>query len=38
MRKMGKVVLVVSDALRDDTAAQQMGYLEHLVETELATR
>jgi predicted AlkP superfamily pyrophosphatase or phosphodiesterase len=35
---MGKVVLVVSDALRDDTAAQQMGYLEHLVETELATR
>ena len=35
---MGKVVLVVSDALRDDTAAQQMGYLEHLVEAKLSTR
>ncbi len=35
---MGKVVLVVSDGLRDDTAAQQMGYLEHLVEAKLATR
>jgi predicted AlkP superfamily pyrophosphatase or phosphodiesterase len=33
-----KVILVVSDALRDDTAAQQMGYLEHLVEAKLATR
>jgi predicted AlkP superfamily pyrophosphatase or phosphodiesterase len=35
---MGKVILVVSDGLRDDTAAQNMGYLEHLVETRLATR
>jgi predicted AlkP superfamily pyrophosphatase or phosphodiesterase len=35
---MGKVALVVSDALRDDTAARQMGYLEHLVEARLATR
>lgn len=29
---MSKVILIVCDALRDDTAAQQMGYLEHLVE------
>ena len=35
---MGKVILVVSDALRDDTAAQQMGYLQHLVEASRATR
>jgi predicted AlkP superfamily pyrophosphatase or phosphodiesterase len=35
---MGKVVLVVSDGLRDDTAAQAMGYLEHLVESKRATR
>ena len=35
---MGRVILVVSDALRDDTAAQQMGYLQHLVEAEKATR
>jgi len=35
---MGKVVLVVSDALRDDVAARGMGYLEHLVEIKLATR
>ncbi|MBM2844612.1 MAG: hypothetical protein HW404_2449, partial [Anaerolineales bacterium] len=27
---MGRVIMVVSDALRDDTAAQQMGYLQHL--------
>ncbi|MCJ7706972.1 MAG: alkaline phosphatase family protein [Anaerolineales bacterium] len=33
-----KVILVLSDALRDDIAAQRMGYLEHLVETHLATR
>lgn len=33
-----KVVLVLSDALRDDIAAQRMGYLEHLVEARLATR
>jgi predicted AlkP superfamily pyrophosphatase or phosphodiesterase len=30
--------MVVSDALRDDTAASQMGYLEHLVESKRATR
>ena len=30
--------MVVSDGLRDDTAAEQMGYLEHLVETGQATR
>lgn len=35
---MAKVILVVSDGLRDDTAAEQMGYLEHLVEAQLATR
>ncbi|HYO88805.1 MAG TPA: alkaline phosphatase family protein, partial [Candidatus Limnocylindrales bacterium] len=29
---------VLSDALRDDTAAQYMGYLQHLVETRQATR
>ncbi|MEW6568693.1 MAG: alkaline phosphatase family protein [Chloroflexota bacterium] len=33
-----KVVLVLSDALRDDIAAERMGYLEHLVEARLATR
>ncbi len=33
-----KVILVVSDGLRDDVAARQMGYLEHLVEARLATR
>ena len=33
-----KVVMVLSDGLRDDTAAEQMGYLEHLVEANLATR
>jgi predicted AlkP superfamily pyrophosphatase or phosphodiesterase len=35
---MGRVILVVSDALRDDTAAHQMGYLQHLVEAGRATR
>ncbi len=35
---MSKVILIVCDALRDDTAAQQMGYLEHLVEEKHATR
>lgn len=33
-----KVILVVVDGLRDDTAARQMGYLEHLVEHHLAER
>jgi predicted AlkP superfamily pyrophosphatase or phosphodiesterase len=35
---MGKVVLVVSDGLRDDTARERMGYLEHLVDAGQATR
>lgn len=35
---MGKAILVVCDALRDDTAADYMGYLEHLVEVRRATR
>jgi predicted AlkP superfamily pyrophosphatase or phosphodiesterase len=35
---MQKVIMVVSDALRADTAARQMGYMEHLVETQQATR
>jgi predicted AlkP superfamily pyrophosphatase or phosphodiesterase len=35
---MNKVILVVCDALRDDTAAAQMGYLEHLVEAKQASR
>lgn len=35
---MTKVLMIVCDALRDDTAAQQMGYLEHLVESRAATR
>lgn len=33
-----KVILIVCDALRDDSAVQGMGYLEHLVETKNATR
>jgi predicted AlkP superfamily pyrophosphatase or phosphodiesterase len=33
---MGKVVLILCDALRDDVARQQMGYLEHLVEQQAA--
>lgn len=35
---MSKVILIVCDALRDDVAAQHMGYLEHLVEAKKATR
>jgi predicted AlkP superfamily pyrophosphatase or phosphodiesterase len=35
---VSKVILIVCDALRNDTAAQQMGYLEHLVEAKLASR
>jgi predicted AlkP superfamily pyrophosphatase or phosphodiesterase len=35
---MAKVILIVSDGLRDDTAADQMGYLEHLVESQQASR
>lgn len=35
---MSKVILVLSDALRDDVAARQMGFLEHLVEEARATR
>ena len=33
-----KVIFVVIDGLRDDTAAAQMGYLEHLVEHRQAER
>ncbi|MDX2270446.1 MAG: alkaline phosphatase family protein [Cyanobacteriota bacterium] len=33
-----KVILVVCDGLRNDTAAEQMGYLEHLVEQQQARR
>lgn len=33
-----KVILVVVDGLRDDTAAAHMGYLEHLVEHHQAQR
>src|SRR3990172_7666245 len=35
---MGRVILVVSDALRDDTADKKRGYLQHLVEAEKASR
>lgn len=35
---MSKVVLVVCDALRDDIAAEEMGYLESLVEEKKASR
>ena len=34
---MNKVILVLSDALRYDTAVNQMGYLGHLVETNQAS-
>jgi len=33
-----KVILVMIDGLRDDTAAQHMGYMEHLVEQGVARR
>jgi predicted AlkP superfamily pyrophosphatase or phosphodiesterase len=35
---MMKVVLVLSDGLRDDVAAERMGFLEHLIETQAGTR
>ncbi|MFN8531476.1 MAG: alkaline phosphatase family protein [Anaerolineae bacterium] len=35
---MSKVILIVCDALRDDSAKQGMGYLEHLVAVGKATR
>ena len=35
---MNKVILIVSDALRDDTAEKQMGYLQSLVEAKNASR
>ena len=35
---MNKVILIVSDALRDDTAKNQMGYLQSLVESKIASR
>lgn len=34
---MSKVILVLSDALRYDTAVAQMGYLGHLIETNQAS-
>src|SRR5512141_512804 len=34
---MSKVILILSDGLRYDTAVANMGYLGHLVETKLAT-
>jgi len=33
-----KVVLVLSDGLRDDIAGERMGFLEHLIETGKGTR
>ena len=35
---MNKLILIVSDALRDDTAREQMGYLQLLVENNRASR
>ncbi len=35
---MAKVILVLCDGLRNDTALEMMGYLEHMVETKQATR
>jgi len=35
---MGKVILIVCDALRDDVAMQHMGYLELLIEQRQGTR
>ena len=35
---MGKVILVLSDGLRDDVSRECMGYLEHLVASGLARR
>lgn len=37
MRSSQKVILVLSDALRFDTAVEGMGFLGHLVENKLAT-
>ncbi|MCK4901193.1 MAG: nucleotide pyrophosphatase, partial [Anaerolineales bacterium] len=37
MGKTNKVILVLSDALRYDTAVAGMGYLGHLVEVKLAS-
>jgi predicted AlkP superfamily pyrophosphatase or phosphodiesterase len=33
-----KVILVLSDALRNDIAAERMGFLEHFIETRQGTR
>lgn len=35
---MSKVILVLCDGLRYDTAVEMMGYTEHLVESHLSTR
>ena len=37
-RDGGRVVLVLSDGLGDDVARAQMGFLEHLVESRVASR
>ncbi|MBE9473242.1 MAG: alkaline phosphatase family protein, partial [Chloroflexi bacterium] len=37
MKKSNKVILVLSDALRYDTAVAGMGFLGHLVETQQAS-
>jgi predicted AlkP superfamily pyrophosphatase or phosphodiesterase len=34
---MGKVILILSDALRYDVAVARMGFLGHLVETKQAS-
>jgi len=34
---MNKAILILSDALRYDTAVEGMGYLGHLVESKLAS-
>ncbi len=38
MSLTSKVILVLCDSLRDDVAAQHMGYLEHLIEERQGTR
>lgn len=35
---MNKTIFIICDGLRDDTAAQQMGFMEHLVETKRGAR
>lgn len=35
---MGKAILIICDGLRNDTAARQMGFMEHLIESKRGTR